>query len=600
MPYVPPPPPSFRLAWICFILLMAGTLGWALVSVFLRYQEHPFVSVWGFQRESSLQAPGLVICLPARYNKDKLKYARPAYRLLSETEFRNVPMFGRASSELDGYEQFFDAWRKELETITVKKARKEIGFTKAETFWYSRMYVGYQHYDLSHVLQPVFVVDKSCWVVNWSLLDTTKNPEFVSDNSSDHKDSGNVGEENISVKSDSLNDTSSINPMGNQTFEILKNFTAADKEQFNNGESFNNQTSESVTSQQFLSTPSTSQKALEFSEPHAVPTASRDTAQGEEAVGDGQEKAGGEAQEEISQLAPGSGSKILRLSPRDSITFVINLQQYSWLGNIYQAGAELYVYDLANGFWTEHPILLRPGTTSNLFYKTTKYKFLPLPYKSFGGIGAQESQTSGANSGCVDTTSDSFVTKMVSVPRSLYSSDLCILEMSMNRSTIECGCSVDAFYNNLHGTPMCSILKFKECFSKKVDEEFVRQEALLAGGEGAEIPCPQACRMTRYESSMTSASYPTTDQLHYLANMTGFSEDRLKENLLSVTIKPQGPLSVTVEHVPELTLLNILGSVGGWMGLCLGASFLSLTELFEAFALSVWILCTKVVSRLRS
>ncbi|RUS68686.1 hypothetical protein EGW08_023552 [Elysia chlorotica] len=594
-----PPPPSFRLAWICFILLMAGTLGWALVSVFLRYQEHPFVSVWGFQRESSLQAPGLVICLPARYNKDKLKYARPAYRLLSETEFRNVPMFGRASSELDGYEQFFDAWRKELENITIRRASLEIGFTKIETFWYSMMYLNNQNFNLADMLEPVDLLDKSCWFVNWFRVASSFNSEFVNNDGSD-KDSGEVGDEKVTAKSDDVDDTPSKNLLKNQTLKVSGNFTAADANKVNNGASFDNYTSNSFTSQHFLSTPSTSQKTFEFSEPQAVPTASRDTAQGEETVGDGQEETGGEAQEESNQFNENSRSQVIRLSPRDSITFVINLQQYSWLGNIYQAGAELYVYDLANGFWTEHPILLRPGTTSNLFYKTTKYKFLPLPYKSFGGIGAQESQTSGANSGCVDTTSDSFVTKMVSVPRSLYSSDLCILEMSMNRSTIECGCSVDAFYNDLHGTPMCSILKFKECFSKKVDEEFVRQEALLAGGEGAEIPCPQACRMTRYESSMTSASYPTTDQLQYIANWTGFSEDLLKDNLLSVTIKPQGPLSVTVEHVPELTLLNILGSVGGWMGLCLGASFLTLTELFEAFALSVWILCTKVVSRLRS
>ena len=274
------------------------------------------------------------------------------------------------------------------------------------------------------------------------------------------------------------------------------------------------------------------------------------------------------------------------------------MQQYYWLSTNYYAGVKLYLHDMSEAFWTVNPLLLRPGTMSSVYYKTTKYKFLPPPYKSFGGIGAKEQRSLTRNTGCVDTTSTSFQHNMVSRPPALYSSDLCMLEVSMNRSTQECGCSVDPFYNKLHGTKECSIYKYQQCFAKRVDQELYKQQTLL--GEGKESPCPQACKMTRYESTVTSANYPTTKSYKHLTAVTGLSEGDIDENILMFTIKPQGPLTVTVEHVPELTMLNILGSVGGWMGLCLGASFLTLTELFEAFVMSAWILSRKLVRRMRA
>ena len=89
--------------------MMAGVLTLALIHLYLRYQEHPFVSVWGFERQSTVPVPGLTICIPAKYNREKLENARPAYKLLAYDE-TDIPEYRRGASRLNGYEKYLDRW----------------------------------------------------------------------------------------------------------------------------------------------------------------------------------------------------------------------------------------------------------------------------------------------------------------------------------------------------------------------------------------------------------------------------------------------------------------------------------------------------------
>ena len=547
---------------------MAGTLSWALVNLFLRYQEHPFVSVWGFQRENTLVAPGLTICIPAKYNKEKLKTARQAYRLLSHGDFGRIPLFEDWDSEMEGYEQYFDIWKKELENVSVRQARREIGFSKKDIFWYSSLFYKRRQFELQYIMNDVFMGDKSCWIVSWLALDTRGDPETRNYDSSSENDD-EVGDKNRrNASSDTSVDfpsslVSQSDSPGNDSSEVTRNVDAMDGTNVGKGPRFINRALGDLISQLLLSTPSPSQNRFESSKSSTVASTS-DTAQGtktnEERESE-QTKTG--KSDPRSDGSSNEGPGLFSLSMRDSITFVMNIQQYNWFSSTYFAGVELYLHHVTGAFWTVNPLLLRPGTMSTVYYKTTKYKFLPLPYKSFGGIDSQGPQSETGNTDCADPKSTGFQHKMLTLPPALYSSDMCMLERSMNRSTQVCGCSIETFYNDLHGTQQCSILKFQECFNRVMDEEFYTERERLGQGQNRDRPCPQACRMTRYESTMSSANYPTMENKQVMANLTGLNVEDIDENLVMVTIKPQGPLTVTVEHVPELTMLNILGSVGG-------------------------------------
>ncbi|RUS76994.1 hypothetical protein EGW08_015251 [Elysia chlorotica] len=603
-----------RLVWSCFILLMAGTLTWALVGLFLKYQEHPFVSVWGFQREGSIPVPGLTICIPGKFNSHKLRTARDAYKLLAYGSASSIPLMeGGTASELDGYQKFFDIWKKELENITVTKARQEIGFTRAEVLWYSMMVIGNERFDLNDVMQDVEMDDKSCWTVNWLGLNQGENQKNQGGNESEEKEEEE--EEEVEDDNDSQAEDLLLLPeaaMEGQSEDVsdeteIERITATEPDTDNTTTTPQNDTDKPTTSifskTTMISNETMSTSPTPTSPPQNNSSSTIASTSGPETSTRAEEtRKAGHTDQENSDADNGEDTEMLRLAPSDSITFVMNIQQYNWLNTIYYSGVEIYIYDISAAFWTVNPLLIRPGTMSTVYYKTTKYKFLPLPYKSFGGIEAQGKRSpTTQNSGCVDTTAASFKTKMVSVPPELYSAELCMLEMAMNKSALKCGCSVEDFYNKLHGTKECSIYQYQECFAQTADQEILDQQRRLVGqADGEEAPCPQACRMTTYESSVTSANYPSQESKRAIAALTGLAINKVDENILLVSIKPQGPLTVTVEHVPELTILNILGSVGGWMGLCLGASFLTLTELFEAFALSAWILCRRLVPRLRS
>ncbi|GFS19378.1 acid-sensing ion channel 1-like [Elysia marginata] len=578
---------------------MAAFLTWALISLFLRYQEHPFVSVWGFQRESSTPPPGITLCIPAKYNKEKFNHANPAYRLLVFGGEVGIPMFDFWKSNLKGYEQYFYDWKRELENIGVKQAHLDIGFTKSELFWYSSLAMGNRSYELMDVLEELDGAEESCWKVNWFKLNTSVDLYSIevdadADNETIDKDEHDYDYEVFDKVGDSYNNISSN--QGVDYLNITANFTSMDTSILQNVPSGHNRTLDSTVSQNLLSTPSTQQTQQRSIE---RPTTSRtdgiNSDEKAEEKKEDEEDEGGNASPII-----GKFPEHIRLSQEDSITFLINIQQNNWLSTTHFAGLQVYLHDMTGQHWTEHPILLRPGTLSNIYYKTTKYKFLPLPYKSFGGIDTREKRQAKGNAGCVDTSSSSFKNPMISLPAELYSSETCIYEAIMNKSTKACGCSEDKFYNELHGTPRCSIWKYGQCFTRVMNTEYYRMQRQLAEGDDKDLPCPEACRMTKYESTVTTANYPAMEMREILMNVTGMSLVRLNDNVLMLSIQPQSPLSVTVEHVPELTLVGLVGSAGGWMGLCLGASLLSLTELFELLVMTAWIIYRKLARRLRA
>ena len=486
----------------------------------------------------------------------------------------------------------------------MSQAIEETGFTKEDIFYYSAAFAEDKRYDLVEILEDWDMDDRSCWMMKWHHLGKPK-PQTDDDNSDDEdipydedRDRSNadsIMEDEISPQGGGESHFPDINARSNTGGGY-----SADQDSVTKDPRLTNPTLDSVISNLVRTTASPSSRSKFSRAPSSETTTS-----GPRRNEGNAEQAGPESQQEEDGgrgVFPNIDEKmkVLRLSPRDSIIFVMNLHQHNWLSTPYFAGVELYFHDLAAAYWSVNPILVRPGTMTTIYYKPTRYKFLPLPYKSFGGFESRLANTTNRNYGCTDIRSPDFKNPMLSLPPSLYSGEMCMMEAALNRSTTTCGCSVDTFFNRIHETHKCSVIEYNWCFAKAFEEEYYRILAASTDGASEEQPCPNACTMTQIETTVSAADYPPIESHQMVALGLGMKREDVERNFLMISIKPQGPLMTTVEHVPELTLLNIIGSVGGWMGLCLGASLLTLTELFEAIIMSVWILYRKLVHRLRA
>ena len=542
-----------------------------------------------------MPVPGLTICIPAKYNTAKLETARPAYRLIAYDQ-RGLPVYQGGPSGLEGFEKYMERWEKELDNITMKQARRDIGFTKQDIFYFSSVYTtsGYKRHELVDVIGDLDVAAKSCWTVNWHLLDTSESEDTIAipseaEENSKVGDQGSVDsatEEPLAlVDSDSQN---------NQNRSLTRGGNSTDQDNLDLDINLTSSTLDDIISNLLLSTAPPASNP-QFSRADSTNATTTEPPGNKGKVGQAEPE-----DDDIPTFNRGEDAKLLRLSPVDSIIFVMNLQQYNWLSTLYFAGVELYFHDLAAAYWSVNPILVRPGTMTTIYYKPTKYKFLPLPYKSFGGFESRAVSHNSSNTGCTDIKSPSFKNPMISLPPALYSGEMCMMEIAVNRSTQMCGCSTDKFFSRLHGVPECSVIDYGWCYSPMFREEYYKLLAASSDGTSEEQPCPHACTLTEIETTLSAADYPPIESHQMVALGLGMKREDVEKNFLMISIKPQGPLMTTVEHVPELTLLNIIGSVGGWMGLCLGASLLTLTELFEAIIMSMWILYRKLVHRLRA
>ncbi|GFR67447.1 FMRFamide-activated amiloride-sensitive sodium channel [Elysia marginata] len=70
------------------------------------------------------------------------------------------------------------------------------------------------------------------------------------------------------------------------------------------------------------------------------------------------------------------------------------------------------------------------------------------------------------------------------------------------------------------------------------------------------------------------------------------------KRLIFVQVQPSSLDVTTVEHVPELTLLDIFAQLGGFMGLFMGASLMTWLEMIDVAMLVGWTIISAAFRRL--
>ncbi|XP_076461712.1 acid-sensing ion channel 2-like [Babylonia areolata] len=184
---------------------------------------------------------------------------------------------------------------------------------------------------------------------------------------------------------------------------------------------------------------------------------------------------------------------------------------------------------------------LLPTTTTGVMYR-----FLGKPFFSYGGED------------CVDTEDP------------LFRSPL-----GFNRSFTWRNCIFDAATRAAVQKCQCVTMSGKE-------EEIAAQQ----GGDsanGTRVLCTTQCAFTEYDHKLKLMPFPSrTFKKFYLDANSFLSEDFFDAAaFLKLEVSFENPLVTVMEHQPAIHVADICSTLGGQMGLFLGASLLTLTELIE-------------------
>ncbi|XP_065941363.1 acid-sensing ion channel 4-A-like [Magallana gigas] len=194
-----------------------------------------------------------------------------------------------------------------------------------------------------------------------------------------------------------------------------------------------------------------------------------------------------------------------------------------------------------------------PGFSTFASIQKMEYRYLPSPYKIYG------------NQFCVDTKSPDYRNPLQYYD--VYSKTACMRECKQDHVFQLCGCR----------TPYD-----KERF----DQNGSAQEQCI---------CPTECEYDEYQAGLSTGYFPAKNYQTVLNEM-GITD--IRETYLELAIYFESLDVLNVEQKPEYSFEDIIGLLGGQMGLFLGASLLTLTELIEVILLSSLVVGRKLYHRI--
>ncbi|XP_046581239.1 acid-sensing ion channel 1A-like [Haliotis rubra] len=123
---------------------------------------------------------------------------------------------------------------------------------------------------------------------------------------------------------------------------------------------------------------------------------------------------------------------------------------------------------------------------------------------------------------------------------------------------------------------LCSLYELNTCFFPTYLE--LKKNATIQKACGCQMPCS----FETYDIKVSTSSYPSDAAMDYVKKLSTFSgEESIKKNFLEIRVFYENLIIHSTEQTPQYTPQTMLGNLGGQMGIYLGASFMTLTELGE-------------------
>ncbi|KAJ8317676.1 hypothetical protein KUTeg_005580, partial [Tegillarca granosa] len=150
-----------------------------------------------------------------------------------------------------------------------------------------------------------------------------------------------------------------------------------------------------------------------------------------------------------------------------------------------------------------------------------------------------------------------------------YSLFACMKECKLTYILNKCKCRM---YFDEVDKRICSWKEYMYCY-KPTRDKF---EIDIAGQSNCSCPLP--CEDTEYQTQISSTYFPS-DINSVLLSQLGFMD--LRKDYLEVRVFYDSLRYTTVQQVPKYTSSDIVANLGGQLGIFIGASFLTLTEIAE-------------------
>ncbi|XP_072299035.1 acid-sensing ion channel 2 isoform X1 [Eucyclogobius newberryi] len=152
----------------------------------------------------------------------------------------------------------------------------------------------------------------------------------------------------------------------------------------------------------------------------------------------------------------------------------------------------------------------------------------------------------------------------------VYSVTACRIDCETRYIVENCNCRMvhmpgDASY--------CTPEQYKDCAEPAL--------AKLSAVEGSSCMCRTPCNMTRYNKELSMVKIPSKTSARYLQKKFNKSEKYITDNILVLDVFFEALNYETIEQKKAYEVAGLLGDIGGQMGLFIGASILTILELFD-------------------
>uniref|UniRef100_A0A8C9VN03 Acid-sensing ion channel 1 n=1 Tax=Scleropages formosus TaxID=113540 RepID=A0A8C9VN03_SCLFO len=153
---------------------------------------------------------------------------------------------------------------------------------------------------------------------------------------------------------------------------------------------------------------------------------------------------------------------------------------------------------------------------------------------------------------------------------STYSITACRIDCETRYLVENCNCRMVHMPGD---APYCTPEQYKDCADPALD--------FLVERDNDYCVCETPCSMTRYGKELSFVKIPSKASAKYLAKKFNKSEQYISENILVLDIFFEALNYETIEQKKAYELAGLLGDIGGQMGLFIGASILTILELFD-------------------
>ena len=182
-----------------------------------------------------------------------------------------------------------------------------------------------------------------------------------------------------------------------------------------------------------------------------------------------------------------------------------------------------------------------------------------------------------------------------------YDQDFCFKICFQDKLIDACYCS-DIITPTIRNTKYCETTEEILCLNN-YNYNFSKSDL----NDLCDNACPFQCKTINYKLGLSSSVFPTLSYAKALQiNDAVFSFhtdvndsdliEMAKNGYLKVILNYENLYYTSVDEVPAMTLNDLLGNLGGQLGLFIGISFLSLIELIEL----IISMCNTVFSHIRS